>query len=109
MNTQTDVARPNVALEGLARPDIFGWFDDADQTTPAHDPGLETICPVCAKTLSRPLKTISLMLMGAKDRSYFFRAHKACWDGLSEEEQSDYEGSLIDRLPDGPSTMMSGQ
>lgn len=77
------------------RNDIFGYFENASDTQPVHDPGLDTICPFCAKPLQRPLKTISLM--GVNDgKSYFYRAHKLCYENSSEDEISQIEGSLID-------------
>jgi len=81
------------------RSDIFGWFDNSDQEKPAHDPGLETICPICAKKLSRPLMTISLMSEANRDKSYFYRVHKNCYDDLTTEEEISLDSSLIDALP----------
>ena len=81
------------------RKDIFGWFDNTSDT-PAHDPGMNGLCPVCSKTLERPVKTISLMLDG-DDKSYFFRVHKQCWEGLSEHEKWLIESSLIDAIAEG--------
>ena len=68
------------------RKDIFGFFDD-NSDTPTHDPGFNAICPVCAKVLSRPVKTISLIPDKIRTRSYFFRVHKSCWDGIDEVEK----------------------
>ena len=78
----------------MIRPDVFGWFDDAGNT-PVHDPGMAAKCPACGEVLARPVRTISLMPAGV-DRSYFFRAHKGCWDALPPEDQSAIESSLID-------------
>jgi len=80
------------------RTDMFGWFDDVS-SNPAHNPGLEAPCVVCAKKLSRPMKTISLMIDG-DSKSYFYRTHKACWDGISEREQWLIESSVIDNIKD---------
>ena len=81
------------------REDIFGWFDSPMDEKPTHDPTVEKgLCLVCTKPMSFPLTTISLALQDGADRSYFFRAHKGCWDALSEKEQSEYECSLIDNL-----------
>lgn len=76
---------------------LIGYFDSPEQKTPKHDPGLNVECLVCMKILSRPVVTISLMLNSPRNRSCFFRAHKTCWDGLSVEEQAQYEGGIIDR------------
>lgn len=75
---------------------IFGYFDDPDQTVPAFDPGLEVPCPICLCRIDRqPVKTISLMGTNG-NRSYFFRAHKHCWNGASDEDKTKIEHSLID-------------
>ena len=96
---QSKTSDPAVGSTRLVRQDIFGWFDSPDQTVPAHDPGLKTICPVCAKELSRPMKTISMMTVDTgSDRSYFFRVHKLCWEGITERERDAIEGSLVDAL-----------
>lgn len=81
--------------EGIRRTNIMGYFDDPKQTTPAFDPGLDVACPICLGTLSTPLVTISLMVPG-DDRSFFYRAHRACWDSTTSEEQSHLEGTLVD-------------
>lgn len=75
----------------------YGHFTDAAQTRPSYDPGLDIECPVCGKRLSPPLKTISLMLPG-DERSYFYRTHKGCYDGLSEEGRTRVDGLLIDAI-----------
>jgi|ERR1035441_6941801 hypothetical protein len=100
MSTPKAKQKPQTPVRStrLVRPDVFGWFDSPDQTTPAHDPGLKTICPVCVKRLSVPMKTISLMPATGSDRSYFFRVHKHCWEGISEHERGEIEGALIDEI-----------
>lgn len=80
------------------RKDVFGWFDSPLDETPAHDPTVEDgICPICAKGLERPVKTISLIKDG-DSKSYFYRAHKGCYEGLSEEDVMNLDSSLIDSL-----------
>lgn len=78
------------------RTDIFGWFDDHGPL-PAHDPGLNVNCLICAKPLTAPVKTISLMKQG-DNRSFFYRCHKACYENLPASEISDLESSLIDNI-----------
>lgn len=78
----------------------IGWFTDTGET-PEHDPKEKGLCPVCAKLVGRhslenPLKTISLMKAG-DSRSFFFRAHKHCWESISEDEQNAIESSIIDK------------
>jgi hypothetical protein len=77
-----------------------GWFESAEQVEPSHDPGLDVPCPVCGLTLTRPMKTISLMVVGGA-ASYFFRAHKPCWDSASEEERCQIESTIIDGIATG--------
>ena len=76
---------------------IFGHFDAPDQTLPAYDPGLDVPCPICLERVGKHgICTISLR--GDDEKSYFFRAHKQCWDGASLEEQGQIEGALIDDI-----------
>jgi hypothetical protein len=80
----------------MIRTDVFGWFDDPAATKPAHDPGIATgKCAACGQGLQLPVKTISLMPEGGS-RSYFFRAHKDCWENLDVAERAEIEGALID-------------
>jgi len=81
------------------RKDIFGYFEDKSEK-PVHDPGLKTICAVCAKNLRKPLQTISLMPFNKRNRSYFFRVHKKCWEEASKREKMLIESSLVDNLED---------
>lgn len=75
---------------------VVGWFDDVS-ATPAFDPGLGIPCPVCDELLSAyPRTTISLMPWPDKGRSYFFRAHKSCWENCSVAQQTEIEGQIID-------------
>jgi hypothetical protein len=75
----------------------FGYFEDSLSENPAYDPGIDVDCPVCHARLSPPLKTISVMAEG-DDRSYFYRTHKPCFEGLSEQQASDLDGLIIDRF-----------
>ena len=86
------IARLESALGGT---DIFGYFDDPSQDEPTFDPGLGVKCPLCLESLTRPMKTISLMSIG-DDRSYFYRVHKACYENAPADEIADVEGALID-------------
>jgi hypothetical protein len=76
---------------------IYGYFSEAHQEEPTYDPGLDVDCPICHQRLSRPMKTISLMLEH-DDRSYFYRVHKACYDALTPDEQSVYDSVIIDAV-----------
>jgi hypothetical protein len=75
--------------------DIFGWFESPYQEKPAHDPGLDVPCPFCLKKLERPVMSISLLREG-DGRSYFYRAHKACYSTATIHECKQIEESLID-------------
>lgn len=79
------------------RKDIFGYFESALDEKPTHDPGLETICPICAKNLERPVKTISLMKDG-DNKSYFYRTHKDCYEQANNETITEIESSLIGNI-----------
>lgn len=75
---------------------IVGYFDEAGQMVPAHDPGLDIPCVVCWRPLTeQPRVTVSLMWQDGQ-RSYFFRAHAGCWKPLSDSEQQRYEESVLE-------------
>lgn len=59
---------------------IFGWFDDADQTTPSHDPPRDAPCLFCGFPIDESdVLTHSLMYRGEyAARSYFYRTHRTC-------------------------------
>jgi len=81
----------------IIRKDIFGYYESADDEKPTHDPGIETICLICAKKLYLPVKTISLMRDG-DSRSYFYRTHKSCYESSDYSIIHDIEGSLISNI-----------
>ena len=103
-------ASPQMAVvhQPLVRPprvreDVFGWFDAPEQATPAHDPGTNGLCPQCCwpvgeHSIDNPVKTISLAIEDRKyrGRSYFFRAHKSCWERATPHDRMMVESSLID-------------
>jgi hypothetical protein len=96
--------RSDAPCSGI-REDVFGWFDSPEQTTPAHDPGSCAPCVICTwpvdkHSTNNPIVTISLALYDKKnrERSYFFRAHKNCWERQTQHEQGLIESSLIDRI-----------
>lgn len=74
---------------------IFGFFDSAEQITPAFDPGMAALCPFCLIKLEVPLVTTSVFLPG-DDRSFFYRAHKVCENEATREQIGEIEGSLVD-------------
>jgi len=76
---------------------IFGYFDQSDPVFPARDPGLDVECPVCHRTLSSPLITVSIALLGDR-RSYFYRAHRDCYQGLSADGQTQIDSAIIDAV-----------
>jgi hypothetical protein len=105
VETTNDQAVDLAAICSPVRDDIFGWFGDAAQTEPEHDPGFDAPCPICIHPVGRhsvdnPIKTISLMVEDPAQRrnSFFFRAHKRCWEMVSDHERSMVESSLIDHV-----------
>lgn len=73
-----------------------GYFDGTG-SSPAFDPGLKVPCPVCHASLEQePRCTVSLMAMEHPTKSYFFRAHKRCWETCGRDRQSDIESEIID-------------
>lgn len=79
------------------RSDIFGYFTETGET-PEHDPGVDTICPICAEKLAEERTTISLALLLNRNRSYFYRTCRSCYKVLSEEDKDQLDYSLIDVL-----------
>ena len=80
-------------INGGKNMNIFGFFDDKNQTTPALDPGLNVLCPVCMSKLEKPIRTFSVMKLGS-NKSYFYRVHKECSNNINAIE--DIESSLVD-------------
>lgn len=81
---------------------IYGYFNDADQVTPAYDPGVSVDCPVCGKVLGHHsndnrLVTISVAV-DDDNRSYFYRAHRSCYDALPPEKQSELDWPIVDAV-----------
>lgn len=78
---------------------MFGWYDDAEQIIPRHEPGFDVPCPHCrvrvGRHAERPIKTISLHRPG-DPRSYFYRAHKDCHERASDDAIRDIESVVID-------------
>lgn len=72
---------------------IYGWFDNVG-SAPSHDPGMTVNCPVCEQPFSKDNCCCISVLPSEHDderRSYFFRAHKACWLTLTVAQQSVFE------------------
>lgn len=98
------------------RKDIFGYYDDPAQDKPAHDPGPEGLCPVCCCPIGKhhattnPVKTISLMAHDPnhRTRSFFFRAHKNCWNTTTPHNRMLIESSVIDEHVDSANTQTEG-
>ena len=85
-------------LDAWAEDTIFGYFDNPEAKVPAFDPGLSVSCPFCLQSVVKgALKTISLMPIGGS-RSYFYRAHKGCYEQASSEDVNKLESSLIDTV-----------
>lgn len=85
---------------------IYGYFNRPDDGIPAYDPGFEVPCPICNSPVGRhtaenAIKTISVMVEGdgvsARDiRSYFYRVHAGCYNGLDEEQQAMLDWQIVD-------------
>jgi len=62
--------------------EIYGWFDDATQREPSHNPRVDAICLFCGIAITpQDVRTHSLMYAGQyAARSYFYRTHRTCAD-----------------------------
>lgn len=58
----------------------LGFYSSPGQTEPAYDPPHNGPCIACNIPLNIPVKTVSLMPEDADGRSYFYRAHKSCYE-----------------------------
>lgn len=79
----------------------YGYFSDAMQEEPEYDPGLEAECPVCHKRLiaTPVINLVTISLMAPDDnRSYFYRAHKSCYEDLTSEQETAIDSILIDAI-----------
>jgi hypothetical protein len=76
---------------------IFGWFDDAHQTAPSHDPPHDSPCLFCGFEIeASDVRTHSLMYRdeyGA--RSYFYRTHRTCAD---RDSSTAMDGIVLDMI-----------
>lgn len=78
---------------------LYGWFDDAEQSGPAYDPPHDAPCPHCGEPL-RPtdVRTESLMLAAGARRSYFFRVHRTCDDAATQATRDTITDGVIRRI-----------
>ncbi len=77
--------------------DFVGFFLPGESVNPAHDPGEQGKCLVCCKSLALTGAVMRIGGLIARDgKTYFFRAHKACWARLGDQERTEYEKSLTE-------------
>lgn len=78
---------------------IYGYYDSPLQPVPVYDPGIVNVCcPICGELLNENnIRTISLMAL-EDNRSYFYRVHKSCHINLTQEQQANLDGRLIDMI-----------
>ena len=59
---------------------IYGWFDDPDQSDPSCEPPRDAPCLFCGSAIyAADVRTHSLMYQGQyAARSYFYRTHRTC-------------------------------
>ena len=82
---------------------IYGWYSDADQTSPMHDPPHNTVCLLCGEAIfAEDVRTISIMWADSKgDRSYFYRVHRTCHERASEPERQKIDEIVFDMIDRG--------
>lgn len=73
----------------------FGYYISRYSEKPDYDPGTDMECLLCNKPLSEPMKTISFMRPGSF-KSYFWRAHKDCYENADSDQIGEIEGTIID-------------
>lgn len=60
---------------------FYGYFDNAQDTTPAYEPPRDAPCPYCGRPVFEgDVRTHNIMYTGPAyaKRSYFYRTHKSC-------------------------------
>lgn len=72
----------------------YGYFEGSDPE-PAYDPGFLADCPFCNKRLTGPVKTTSFGVPGST-RSWFWRAHKDCYERASDQAVTEVDSFIID-------------
>jgi len=82
--------------KGTNKSKLIGYFDDYSNV-PTYDPPLDSPCIVCGVKMQPPRVTVSVCLTrdDYPDRSYFYRAHKACYNNLSPSDISDIDGAIL--------------
>ena len=71
---------------------IYGWFDDAAQISPTHEPARDAPCLYCGCEIGPDdVRTHSLVYRGEyAARSYFYRTHRTC----AESDRTKLEWTL---------------
>ena len=85
--------------EGDMKSNIFGYFDAPGQSTPAFDPGLNAPCPFCTAAVGDGRRVVTISLRPDGNRSYFYRAHKDCYEQADPDEITNIESIAVDELP----------
>jgi hypothetical protein len=77
---------------------IYGWFDDASQGEPSHEPPHDAPCLFCGCKISADdVRTHSLMRQGQyAPRSYFYRTHRSCAE--RDRGKSEMDGFVLDMI-----------
>lgn len=78
---------------------FVGWYDDASQKEPTHDPAHDGPCIVCIKPLTPDnVRTVSVLAEGGT-RSLFYRLHRTCAEALSERDAGDLDEAVMNAAP----------
>jgi hypothetical protein len=75
------------------RHDIFRCFDPKKPEPPAA-----YRCIVCTGAITTPLVKMDVPYKGC---TYSYEAHKACWDGINDNEKRLYDKCLLRLLEEG--------
>ena len=82
----------------MSNQQIYGWFDDASQTKPTHDPPHDAPCLFCGKAIEpTDVRTHCLMYeKGYAKRSYFYRTHRTCAE--TDPTHTAKDGFVLDMI-----------
>jgi hypothetical protein len=79
--------------------DLYGWFDDPNQTVPTHDPPHDAPCPYCGEPIAADdVRTECFTPQFEQKRSYFFRYHRTCADLATQEQRDAITEGVIARI-----------
>ena len=82
---------------------FYGWFENAQDQTPAYEPPRDAPCPFCGKpVVEGDVRTHNLMWAEKSyaKRSYFYRTHRTCDEAAGDKNMDGFIFDMIARNGD---------